>query len=94
VSNPFGPDEVVVADDATSLDLLQAVYRNPALPLSVRMSAAKSALAFEHPKLAVIATVGVGWGSRLNAAMKAVGRSPVIDAKPIPQAPVEEPTSD
>jgi hypothetical protein len=76
----------------TSLDLLQAVYRNPDIPLPVRMRAAGMALPFEAPKLAVIATLGPthGIGERLERALARIAqRGTVIEgeAREVPQGP-------
>jgi len=59
---------------ATALDFLQAVYKNEAIPLSVRMRAAIEALPFETPKLSATAFVPAGgdFGERLE---KAIARS-------------------
>jgi hypothetical protein len=74
----------------TSLDFLQAVYRNEELPLSVRMRAATAAIPYEHARLAVVAQLHAGWAADLEAMMTRSGKSPVIgiEAKAI-AAPAE-----
>jgi hypothetical protein len=71
-------------EPASSLDYLQSVYRDAGLPIGTRMRAAGMALPFEHPKLAVLATLrpSEGLGDRLE---RAIARSlqsgiTVIDA--------------
>ena len=50
-------DQLRLEPNATSLDLLRAVYRNPSIPLSVRIRAAGLAIPYELPKLQVTALV-------------------------------------
>ncbi|WP_426410042.1 hypothetical protein [Bradyrhizobium ganzhouense] len=79
------PDaEIELPADATSLDFLQAVYRDPQQTLPVRMRAAIAALPFERPKLAVIANVN-SFAAQMEAIARQSGRSNVIDASPIPK---------
>lgn len=60
----------------TSLDFLQAVYRSTDQPMHRRMRAAVAALPFEHPKLAVTASVNTeGWGARLEAARERAAKA-------------------
>lgn len=69
-------------EDNDALGLLQAVYRNPQIPLNTRMRAAGMALPFERPKLAVIATgTANDLADRLMAALQASQR--VIDSRPM-----------
>jgi hypothetical protein len=76
-------DDDLLGYTENSLELLQLVYRDPELPLPVRMRAAMAALPFEHPKLAVVAQVdGVGWAAKLEAAITASGKAVVISARP------------
>jgi hypothetical protein len=74
-------------EGATSLNLLQKVYRSPAVALMTRMRAAMAALQFEHPKLAVTANVESGdFADQLEQAIKRTrmvpDAKPMIDAKP------------
>jgi hypothetical protein len=81
------PVEIEVASDATPLEFLAAVYRNRAVPLSVRMRAAIEAAPYVHPKLSVQANIVAGFASRMERIAEARGRSNVLDAKPIAAQP-------
>ena len=70
----------------TSLELLRAIYRNPEVPLPVRMRAAGMALPFENPKLAVVATFDAGgdFAAKLDQAiLRSRQVKPMIETKPI-----------
>jgi hypothetical protein len=75
--------DVDVAPKATSLDFLRAVYRNPDVPLSVRMRAAGMAIPYEYPKLSVVANVeNKDMADRLERAILRSGIRPLmIEAK-------------
>jgi len=69
-------------EGVTSLKFLQTIYRNPEVPLPVRMRAAMAALQFEHPKLAVTATIeGGDFAEKLEQAVERSRK--VIEAKPM-----------
>ena len=69
-----------VEPEATSLDLLQAVYRNPDVPLAVRMRAAAIAIAYETPKLSVVASISDPnqFAERLERAIQRSGVRPLM----------------
>jgi hypothetical protein len=78
--------EIEIEPDATSLDLLQQVYRNPSLPLMTRMRAATAALPHEHPRLAVTAMItDDDFASQLDQAVERSRRvSPtMVEGKPM-----------
>jgi len=81
---------IEIEPDATSLDLLQRVYRNPSLPLMTRIRAATAALPHEHPKLAVTATVTAGdFADQLEKANER-SRRVLLEAKPMIEANVSD----
>lgn len=70
--------------NATSLKLLQTIYRSATIPLPTRMRAAIAAIQFEHPKLAVTATLSGGdFADHLDQAVERSRRVSMIEAKPI-----------
>lgn len=65
-------EEVELSPNGTSLDLLQAVYRNKELPLPTRMRAASLAIPYECCRLGVSVVVNNGqdFASLLDARLK------------------------
>jgi len=92
-------DEVLeLGPNGTSLTLLLAIYRNPTIPLPVRMRAAGMALPHEHPKLAVVAQVtdeGIAelLDGRLKklAAMEQNGSKAIAIEAPKPEVEIRPP---
>ena len=80
--------------NATSLDLLRAVYRCAALPLPTRIKCAIAAVQFEHPKLAVTAVIPQGdeWVKRMDECIEA--SSKVLETRKIDGQWSAEPVAD
>jgi len=86
-------DPVEVGPDAKTLEVLQAIYRSPRMPLGTRMRAAAIALPFESPRLAVTGFVsGNDFASLLEARMlrmrkleaaKAIAQPEATEVKPV-----------
>jgi hypothetical protein len=76
-------DSVVeLPPDASPLDFMEAVYRNPAQPIGRRLAAAIAAAPFRHPKLAVTVSAATqDFAMQMEEIARQSGRSNVIDAK-------------
>ena len=68
-------------EGVTSLKFLQTIYRNPEVPLPVRMKAAAIAIEYELPRLAVTATVNAGdFAVQLDRAVERSRKISMIEA--------------
>jgi len=92
--------QILLSTNGTSLDFLQAIYRDPNQPIQRRMRAASAALPFEHAKLGAVALVTPGgdFADRLTRALemsrqvKAEQAMKVIEApKPVETTPEPPP---
>lgn len=79
-----------VSADATPIDFLCAVYRDPRQPMSRRLKAAIEAAPYAHPKLAVTAFIdGADFAHRLERAVER-SQPKLIEAKAEPTRKVIE----
>jgi hypothetical protein len=87
----FHPEAVepIIPPTATALELFQVIYQNADLPLRTRMQAARDAIPFESPKLAVTASMPVdeSFAALLDRARKRSDKVRVIEARPEPERP-------
>jgi hypothetical protein len=94
-SSVFEPEpepSVDLGPDASSLDLLCAIYRDPTKPLSVRMRAAIAALPYEYPKLQVVANINTAnFAAELEEAIARSGKAKVIDARRVATFDTQQP---
>jgi hypothetical protein len=70
---------VELGPEAEPLDLLYAVFRNPDLPLQMRMTAAKEAAQYVHPKISAVVSANVtgeDFGEALERARKRMLEGP------------------
>src|SRR5262245_31617372 len=82
--------QIQLSTNATSLDFLQAIYRDSRQPIQRRMRAAQAAIAYEHPRLAVVARVREeDLADRMLRAIEATAK--VIDARPTQVMPLPKP---
>jgi hypothetical protein len=82
------PKEIELPPDATSLDLLRAIYRCPTANLQMRIRCAIAALPHEHGRLSVVAVVNEqSFAEVLERRLARIkemenGNGKLIDAKP------------
>jgi hypothetical protein len=73
--NLEAPKESVVPEGETSLQLLQAIYRDKKRPLNVRVRCAIEALPFENPKVSAVAISHMTGNDFASALDRAIERS-------------------
>src|SRR6516165_9951475 len=80
--------EPIVPEGETSLQLLQAIYKDKKQPLNVRVRCAVEALQYEHPKLSATAIATMDGKTFAEALERAIERS----RQPVPllNGPVKE----
>ena len=79
-------EEPAVPEGETSLQLLQAIYRDKGQPLNVRVRCAIECLPFETPKLSATAITSMDGKSFADALERAIIRS---QSPPLLNGPVE-----
>ena len=85
------PEEVTPG--ISPLEFLRAIYRDPSQPMERRMRAAIEATKYDHPRLAVVASVNAdGFAAKLEAAIARSRRGTTLDALPV--ATIEARSSD
>jgi len=68
-------EEPEVPEGETSLELLQAIYRDKKQPLNVRVRCAVEALAHEYPRVSAVAVTSMNGQSFAEALDRAIARS-------------------
>ena len=72
-----------VPSDATPVDFLMAVYRDPRQPMSRRLRAATECAPYVHPKLSAAAVIYQGdMATRLENAIKRSNAARLIEVQP------------
>ena len=90
---PEVDDPLKLDDKALSLDGLQAIYRNPGLPLTTRMRAMIAAIPFESPKLLATAIIDErDFATLLDRRLKRIQQQRLLENKTINHAVTETTT--
>jgi hypothetical protein len=85
-------EEPIAPEGKTSLQLLQAIYKDKKQPLNVRVRCAIEALQYEVPKLSATAIATMDGKSFADALERALARSENVrnGSVPLLNSPVEE----
>jgi hypothetical protein len=91
-------EEPAVPEGETSLQLLQAIYRDKKQPLNVRVRCAIESLPYENPKLSATAIATMDGATFAQALDRAIERSkgpPLLNGpvEPLPASEMKRPMS-